>query len=199
MIYLDNASTTQVSKNVFEAMRPYFMEKYGNPGNLHSMGLEAANAVEKARAQVAAPIHADPSEIIFTSGGSEANSLAITGLLDHLANIGRTHIVVSNVEHASVLAAVKLAFDKGFEVTYVPVDHATGCVKPQAVIDAMGKGKIEYRPFPEVLKGKYQSFTEADPAALLAAGYNGGFFAMKDAVKEYCDFLASGGYFTYGE
>ena len=69
----------------------------------------------------------------------------------------------------------------------------------QAVIGAMGKGKIEYRPFPEVLKGKYQSFTEADPTALLAAGYNGGFFAMKDAVKEYCDFLASGGYFTYGE
>ena len=69
----------------------------------------------------------------------------------------------------------------------------------QAVIVAMGKGKIEYRPFPEVLKGKYQSFTEADPAALLAAGYNGGFFAMQDAVKEYCDFLASGGYFTYGE
>jgi ADP-L-glycero-D-manno-heptose 6-epimerase len=69
----------------------------------------------------------------------------------------------------------------------------------QAVIDAMGKGKIEYRPFPEVLKGKYQSFTEADTSHLLAAGYDGGFTDMKDAVKEYCDFLAAGGYFTYGE
>jgi ADP-L-glycero-D-manno-heptose 6-epimerase len=69
----------------------------------------------------------------------------------------------------------------------------------QAVIDAMGKGKIEYRPFPEVLKGKYQSFTEADTTALLAAGYDGGFTDMKDAVKEYCDFLKVGGYFTYGE
>ena len=69
----------------------------------------------------------------------------------------------------------------------------------QAVIDAMGKGKIEYRPFPEVLKGKYQSFTEADTTALLAAGYDGGFTDMKDAVKEYCDFLMAGGYFTYGE
>ena len=69
----------------------------------------------------------------------------------------------------------------------------------QAVIDAMGKGKIEYRPFPEVLKGKYQSFTEADTSALLAAGYDGGFTDMKDAVKEYCDFLAAGGYFRYGE
>ena len=69
----------------------------------------------------------------------------------------------------------------------------------QAVIAAMGKGKIEYRPFPEVLKGKYQSFTEADTTALLAAGYDGGFTDMKDAVKEYCDFLMAGGYFTYGE
>ena len=69
----------------------------------------------------------------------------------------------------------------------------------QAVIDAMGMGKIEYRPFPEVLKGKYQSYTEADTSALLAAGYDGGFTDMKDAVKEYCDFLAAGGYFTYGE
>lgn len=137
MIYLDNASTTQVSNHVFDAMRPYFMEKYGNPGNLHSMGIEAASAVEKARARVAKPIHADPSEIIFTSGGSEANSLAITGLLNHLSETGRTHIVTSNVEHGSVLAATKYAIHKGFEVTYVPVNPETGCVEPQAVIDAM--------------------------------------------------------------
>ena len=69
----------------------------------------------------------------------------------------------------------------------------------QAVIDALGTGRIEYRPFPEVLKGKYQSFTEADPAKLLAAGYDGGFHDMRDAVKEYCDFLSAGGYFTYGK
>jgi len=69
----------------------------------------------------------------------------------------------------------------------------------QAVIDALGKGTIEYRSFPEVLKGKYQSFTEANPEKLLAAGYDGGFYDMKDAVKEYCDFLEAGGYFTYGK
>lgn len=79
----------------------------------------------------------------------------------------------------------------------------TGCAHTyneaaQAVIDAVGKGEIEYRPFPEVLKGKYQSFTEADTTALLAAGYDGGFYDMRDAVKEYCDFLAAGGYFSYG-
>ncbi len=69
----------------------------------------------------------------------------------------------------------------------------------QAVIDALGTGTIEYRSFPEVLKGKYQSFTEANPEKLLAAGYDGGFYDMKDAVKEYCDFLEAGGYFTYGK
>ena len=69
----------------------------------------------------------------------------------------------------------------------------------QAVIDAMGTGSIEYREFPEVLKGKYQNFTEADPANLLAAGYDEGFHDMKAAVKEYVDFLDNGGYFEYGK
>lgn len=69
----------------------------------------------------------------------------------------------------------------------------------QAVIDAMGKGHIEYRDFPEVLKGKYQCFTEADITKLLAAGYDGGFHDMKDAVAEYCHFLDEGGYFVYGK
>ena len=69
----------------------------------------------------------------------------------------------------------------------------------QAVIDALGKGRIEYREFPEVLKGKYQSFTESDPEHLLAAGYDEGFHEMEDAVKEYVDFLNAGGYFQYGK
>ena len=69
----------------------------------------------------------------------------------------------------------------------------------QAVIDALGTGHIEYREFPEVLRGKYQNYTEADKTKLLAAGYDQGFHEMKDAVKEYCDFLDEGGYFTYGK
>ena len=69
----------------------------------------------------------------------------------------------------------------------------------QAVIDALGKGRIEYREFPEVLRGKYQNFTQSDNANLLAAGYDQGFYDMKDAVNEYCDFLEAGGYFSYEE
>ena len=69
----------------------------------------------------------------------------------------------------------------------------------QAVIDAMGKGVIEYRAFPEILKGKYQSFTQSDQRLLLEAGYDEGFTEMKVAGKEYCDFLKAGGYFAYGD
>lgn len=69
----------------------------------------------------------------------------------------------------------------------------------KAVIDALGRGEIEYREFPEILRGKYQNFTESDNAKLLEAGYDEGFYALEDAVKEYCDFLERGGYFTYGE
>ena len=68
-----------------------------------------------------------------------------------------------------------------------------------AVIAALGKGKIVYRDFPEVLRGKYQNYTQADTTALLAAGYDGGFTPMEEAVREYCDFLKAGGYFSYGE
>ena len=68
-----------------------------------------------------------------------------------------------------------------------------------AVISALGKGKIVYRDFPEVLRGKYQNYTQADTSALLAAGYDGGFTPMEEAVKEYCDFLTAGGYFSYAE
>ena len=67
------------------------------------------------------------------------------------------------------------------------------------MIDALGTGRIEYREFPEVLKGKYQCFTEADKTQLLAAGYDQGFYDMREAVKEYCDFLDNGGYFKYGK
>lgn len=124
MIYLDNASTTRVSPGVMSAMLPYFMEQYGNAGNIHSMGIEAAHAITRAREQVAKPIGADPDNIIFTSGGSEANTLAILGVLDHLKKIGKTHIITSSYEHHSVLETIKSTFHKGFTATYIdPDDH----------------------------------------------------------------------------
>lgn len=122
MIYFDNAATTKVSPEVMEAMLPYFSEAYGNPGSIHSAGRTAEKAIEVARRQVAAPIHADPDNIIFTSGGSEANTLAIIGLAEHLKRLGKTHIITSKVEHHSVLNATKYLSDRGFYVTYLPVN-----------------------------------------------------------------------------
>ncbi len=106
MIYLDNAATTPIHLDVLEAMIPYLKEDYGNAGTMYELGRRAANAVTKAREQVADLIGTTPEHIIFTSGGSEANNLAIHGLLPHLREIGKKHIITSMVEHDSVLKAV---------------------------------------------------------------------------------------------
>ena len=121
MIYLDNAATTMVSNRVLSAMLPYFTERYGNAGSIHAMGLDAAEALRKARERCAKPIHANPDDIIFTSGGSEANTLAIVGLAEHLKRTGRTHVLTTPVEHPSVLEAMKHLFYNGFEVEYLPL------------------------------------------------------------------------------
>lgn len=139
MIYLDNAATTKVSQEVIDAMLPYMSLDYGNPGSIHSMGRLAANAIEKARKQVAKPINADPECIIFTSGGSEANTLAIVGLADYLRRVGKTHIITSTVEHQSVLEPIKYLFDNGFDVTHIPVD-SNGYVSPDDVDNAIHGG-----------------------------------------------------------
>ena len=89
MIYLDNAATTPLSPKVLEAMMPYLKEEYGNAGTLYGLGRRAANAIAKARKQVADFIGAEPEQIIFTSGGTEANNLAIVGSRDYRARIGK--------------------------------------------------------------------------------------------------------------
>ena len=121
MIYLDNAATTKVSPEVMEAMSPYFSEFYGNPGSIHFAGRVAEEAVENARKYVAAPIGADPNNIIFTGGGSEANNLAIRGVAEYLKSIGKNHIITTQVEHHSVLECLKQSFYDTFYVTYLPV------------------------------------------------------------------------------
>ena len=130
MIYLDSAATTMVAPEVVEVMTPYFTDEYGNPDSIHSMGRKAAEAVEKAREQVAMPIGADPNDIIFTSGGSEANSLAITGLANYLRMAGKTHIITSCIEHHSVLEAMKSMFYHGFQITYLQ-PNKMGVITPE--------------------------------------------------------------------
>lgn len=107
MIYLDNAATTCLAPEVLDAMMPYLKDEYGNPGSLYGLGRRAADAVAKARKQVADFIGANPEQIIFTSGGTEANNLAITGTKRYLEKNNKKHIITSSVEHESVLKAVK--------------------------------------------------------------------------------------------
>lgn len=107
MIYLDNAATTQVHPEVLNAMLPYLKEEYGNAGTMYGLGRRAADAVAEARQQVARLIGCDPNQIIFTSGGSEANNLVFAGIRPYLLANGKTHIITSTVEHDSVIKAVK--------------------------------------------------------------------------------------------
>ena len=137
MIYLDNHATTPVDPRVLEAMLPYLREKFGNASSRnHRFGWEAEEAVERARGQVARLIGADPREIVFTSGATEANGLALMGVVDERGGEG-CHIVSSPIEHPSVLDTLAfLAATRGVRVTYLPVD-ARGLVRPEDVARAI--------------------------------------------------------------
>ena len=121
-VYLDNSATTKVDDEVVGAMLPYFTEKFGNPSSLHAAGRDSREAIEVARGQVATAIGATPAEIIFTSGGTEADNIAIIG--GALANKKKgSHIITSTIEHPAVIETCRhLEKEGGFRVTYVPVD-----------------------------------------------------------------------------
>lgn len=135
-IYLDNNSTTPLDPAVLEAMLPYFTRAFGNPSNTtHGYGVEAADAVERARSQVAALIGARPKEIVFTSGATESNNLAILGVVRRNRERG-DHIITVKTEHKAVLMPCKELEREGFRVTYLSVDPY-GRVTPEAVEEAI--------------------------------------------------------------
>ncbi len=122
MIYLDHHSTTPVDLAVFEAMKPYFLEKYGNASHgVHRMNWEAEAAVENARSQVAQLIGAHEKEIIFTSGATESNQLAILGMATQLESLQRRKILSIEIEHSSVLGALEQMKDKGFVIEFITI------------------------------------------------------------------------------
>ncbi|HZE24147.1 MAG TPA: cysteine desulfurase family protein [Blattabacteriaceae bacterium] len=116
-VYLDNNATTPVLPEVFEAMRPFYLEQFGNASSIHHYGQHARAAVEKARASVAALVNARPAEIVFTSGGTEADNLGIFGLVQR-----GDHVITSTIEHSAVTNSCKRLEQMGCEVTYVPVN-----------------------------------------------------------------------------
>lgn len=122
LVYADNAATTKISKNVIEVMMPYLLSNYGNPSSIYSMGRSAKMAVEQSRKQIANSIGADPREIFFTSGGTEADNWAIKGMANKLFSRNKKHVITSAIEHHAVLHTVEQLEKKGYEVTILPVD-----------------------------------------------------------------------------
>ena len=121
-VYADHSATTPISKPVLNAMLPYLTEGYGNPSSIYSKGREAKKALESARGQVAEALHAKPSEIYFTSCGTESDNWAIKGAAAAGARKGKRHLITTNFEHHAVLHTMQMLEKEGFEVTYLPVD-----------------------------------------------------------------------------
>lgn len=135
-IYADNAATTQMSRTAIEAMTPYFDKIYGNPSSLHSIGQEAAEALFSARERMARLLNCEPKEIIFTSGGSEADNQAILSAAAIGRRKGKRHIVSTAFEHHAVLHTLEKLKKEGFEVTLLDV-HENGMVSPEEIADAI--------------------------------------------------------------
>jgi cysteine desulfurase len=139
-VYLDNGATTMLAREVLDEMRPYFDEKYGNASSMHAWGRDAKDAIEKARAIIAKSINADPSEIVFTSGGTESNNFAIKGVAFANKNNGN-EILISAVEHDCVLNSSKWLKAQGFDVKLLPVNQK-GIVEPKVLEKALSNKTI---------------------------------------------------------
>lgn len=120
-VYLDYSATTPVKEEVLKEMIPYFTEKFGNPSSLYDKGLEAKDAVTHAREKVAALINAEPREVFFTAGGTEADNWAVFGVCDKLKEKGN-HIITTKIEHHAMLHSCAFLEKQGFEVTYLDID-----------------------------------------------------------------------------
>jgi cysteine desulfurase len=139
-IYLDYTATTPLDPRVLEAMMPYMTEHFGNPNSIHSFGREARRAIDEAREKIAQLLNCQPSEIVFTSGGTESDNLALRGIVEAYRHKGN-HIVTTVIEHHAVLRTCKALEDMGFSVTYLPVDEH-GLISPEQVAEAVNERTI---------------------------------------------------------
>src|SRR5262249_24113821 len=134
-VYLDNNATTKVAREVLEALLPCYQEAFGNASSVHWYGQEAKALIDRARQQVAALLGAEPNEIVFTSGGTESDNLAIRGIVDGFTGSSK-HIITSQIEHHAVLHTCQVLQKQGVKVTFVPVD-AQGLIDPADVEKAL--------------------------------------------------------------
>ena len=145
-VYLDNAATTPVDPPVLESMLPHLDGQRGNPSSLHALGNAARDAVEEARVSVAALIGAPPEDVLFSSGGTESDAIAVLGLA-RSAPPEKRHVVVSSVEHAAVREDAKRLEREGFEVTWIGVD-VEGLIDPNDFAAALRPDTVPGTPTP---------------------------------------------------
>ncbi len=177
-VYFDNAATTSVSETALNAMLPCLKENYGNASSLHALGQEANRVLDESRQTVASLIGANPSELYFTSGGSEADNWIFTQMAYQGRRKGKTHLISTAFEHHAVLHTLKRLEKEGFEVTLLPV-HDDGLVRPEeldaAITDKTALVTIMYA---NLSIGTFPPFSE-----LAAASHKHGVFFHTDAVQ----------------
>jgi len=176
-IYMDNAATTRVTEPVFEAMRPYFCETFGNPSSVHAFGRDARRAVEEARRQVAAALGCEAREVYFTGCGTESDNWAIKGCA-YAAKNGRKTIVSTTIEHHAVLHTLEQLEKEGFTVIYVPVDEE-GIVK----MDEMKKAITEDTLLVTVMAANNEIGTIQPIEEIAALAHEKGAIFHTDAVQ----------------
>ncbi len=176
-IYLDNSATTPVDPRVIAEMLPYLAHHYGNPSSIHGPGRMAAEAVGMARTKVARALNARPREMIFTSGGTESDNLAIRGVAEANRSHGG-HIITSCIEHHAVLSTCHHLEGAGFNVTYLPVDEE-GLVSPDSVREAMTPQTI----LVSVMAANSEIGTVQPIREIGAIAHSGGALFHTDAVQ----------------
>ncbi len=179
-IYLDNAATTPVAKEVLEAMMPYFRERFGNASSLHSFGREARDAVENSREKICKKLNAKEHKIIFTSSGTEANNLALKGVAFANRERGK-HIITTKIEHDCVLNACKWLEKNGFEVTYLNVDKE-GFVDLNELENAIRDDTI----IVSIMHGNNEIGTIADLKVVGEICRAKGVYFHSDACQSFC-------------
>src|SRR3954462_1791364 len=123
-IYLDHSATTPTDPRVVAAMLPHFTQDFGNPSSLHDVGKAAARTLNSSRELIASVLNCDPSEMIFTSGGTESDNLALRGVAAAMSGRGKgKHIITTSTEHHAIIDTLKDLIDQGFDVTFLPVNE----------------------------------------------------------------------------
>jgi len=178
-VYLDNGATTMLDPKVIEAMLPYFTAKYGNASSAHLFGEEAKEALEKARSIIARSINARPEEIIFTSGGTESNNLALKSIAFTNKDRGN-HIIVSKAEHKCIMNSCKWLEEQGFNVTYLDVDKE-GFVNPGELEKAITDKTI----LVSIIHGNNETGTINDLKALGSICKKHNIYFHTDACQSY--------------